>query len=550
MHGTKLANFRKYGCIYANIFVGFSFLLLTLITVKTLAPEVKSEAAIQTASQTIGPYTMSMSNDSVTTIDAVPTPSQQIYSSSNNLNVTNTCTAGATITMAMNSTSNSLIRPSEGPEDVAIKEIAATTTTGLDINSWGYALTDGSTYYAVPKKNATPATIYNASAAQNSALSVPLKFGVKLDYTMPSGSYSNDILFTMAPKTGCLSYLVNWNYGGGTAQSGATYPTSMNWGQTMNLSTLTPTRTYYSFTGWTNGSSNFTGSEVAANINPSNATSVTMTAKWQENKIAYKATGYGGTADGKGHTITVNVTTPGCTVKYGTTSGTYNLTTPPSYSTKGEYTIYYQITKSNYPTVTGNAKVIIKNPDIDTASTVTDKGNGSFDITNGSIKSTYGNGGYHTYIKVNGGSENQMNANTFTTGGVTISRSTSTRNEYGRVQTTYTVKNTNSSAVTVAVAVYTDIQVNSNDSAPIYVTNYGFYSSDGTYKFAYYVKNTEYINNVDTVYLGQYTDANNNKWTNRYVNVSGVDSGIAFSWANRSIPAGGSITLTWAADII
>ena len=279
---TKFNTSKARQDIYGYILVGFSFLVLTLITVKTFAPEIRSEAANQTASQTLGPYTMSMSNDSVTDISIVPTATQTIYTATNNLSVTNTCDAGATITMTTNSTtSNSLTRAAVN-SDLLTKEIAATTSTSLDNNSWGYALNNSSTYYAVPKKDETAATIYDASAAQTSALSVPITFGVKIDNNMPSGTYSNDILYTMTPKSGCNSYSVTWNYDGGTAKSGVTYPTSLSWGATVNLSNLEPTKSGYTFAGWTNGSADFTGSETAANLNSSNAKSITVTAKWTE----------------------------------------------------------------------------------------------------------------------------------------------------------------------------------------------------------------------------------------------------------------------------
>jgi len=278
---SKIAKLRSHQNIFGYILVGFSFLLLTLITVKTFAPEVKSEAANQTASQTVGPYTMSMSNDSVTNISIVPTASQQIYSASNNLSVINTCPAGASITMTTNSTSSNSLTRSATNSDTLTKDIVATTSTSLDNNSWGYALNNSSTYYAVPKKGTTSATIYNATAAQTSALTVPVKFGVKTDNNLPSGTYSNDVVYTMTPKSGCNSYSVTWNYDGGTAKSGATYPTSLSWGQTVNLSTLTPTKSGYTFAGWTNGTSTFTGSETAANLNSANAKSVTLTAQWE-----------------------------------------------------------------------------------------------------------------------------------------------------------------------------------------------------------------------------------------------------------------------------
>ena len=58
------------------------------------------------------------------------------------------------------------------------------------------------------------------------------------------------------------------------------------------------------------------------------------------------AEGYTGTYDGKAHGITV--TAPeGATIKYGTTEGTYDLTTSPTYTNAGTYTVYYSVSMAN-----------------------------------------------------------------------------------------------------------------------------------------------------------------------------------------------------------
>ena len=70
------------------------------------------------------------------------------------------------------------------------------------------------------------------------------------------------------------------------------------------------------------------------------------------------AEGFSGTYDGTAHGITV--TAPeGATVKYGTAEGTYDLTASPTYTDAGTYTVYYQVKKVGYTTVTGSATVVI-----------------------------------------------------------------------------------------------------------------------------------------------------------------------------------------------
>lgn len=74
------------------------------------------------------------------------------------------------------------------------------------------------------------------------------------------------------------------------------------------------------------------------------------------------ATGYDGIYDGQSHGITV--TAPeGAKVRYGETEGEYTLYTSPKYTNTGTYTVYYQVTKTNFTTVTGSATVTIAKAD-------------------------------------------------------------------------------------------------------------------------------------------------------------------------------------------
>ena len=71
------------------------------------------------------------------------------------------------------------------------------------------------------------------------------------------------------------------------------------------------------------------------------------------------ASAYNATYDGAAHGITVN--TPfGATVKYRiTASGDYNMTENPTFTNVGNYTVYYQVSKSGYTPVVGSQTVTI-----------------------------------------------------------------------------------------------------------------------------------------------------------------------------------------------
>lgn len=79
-----------------------------------------------------------------------------------------------------------------------------------------------------------------------------------------------------------------------------------------------------------------------------------------EETIDVSASGFSGTYDEKAHGISVTVNSPtGAVVKYGTTDGIYDLDDSPTYTDAGNYTVYYQVTKDKYTTVTGSAEVKI-----------------------------------------------------------------------------------------------------------------------------------------------------------------------------------------------
>ena len=89
-----------------------------------------------------------------------------------------------------------------------------------------------------------------------------------------------------------------------------------------------------------------------------------------EHAIVASASGFSGTYDGQPHGISVTVTSPtGAVVMYGKTDGTYNLTDSPTYTDAGDYTVYYQVTKDKYTTVTGSAEVKIAKADMTVSAT-------------------------------------------------------------------------------------------------------------------------------------------------------------------------------------
>ncbi|MBR1883608.1 MAG: Ig-like domain-containing protein [Clostridia bacterium] len=77
--------------------------------------------------------------------------------------------------------------------------------------------------------------------------------------------------------------------------------------------------------------------------------------------MEYTVTGFHDEYDGLAHGVTINVTKPvEATIKYGEEEGTYDLEESPSLTNAGSLTVYYEITNSNYETVTGSETIVIE----------------------------------------------------------------------------------------------------------------------------------------------------------------------------------------------
>ena len=272
-----------------KLFVLFSFLTLSFMIFQLFSPIVSSNAETENTAKVSTPAgTISLATEDNVTINITPTPTQKIYSKTTALKITNSCKKGATITLSTNKSHNNLERQGT---DTLTKTISSIANTGnLVDNSWGYTL-DNTNYSPVPTKDQAPATIYNtntATASTTTPENLNLTYAVKTDDTIPSGTYTNDLVYTVNVKPECLQYTLKFNLDQGTGKPGATYTDrQLSYGTKVNLSDFTPTRTDYEFMGWIATTNNPTTSAITYNdganvdINPTNADEITLTAKWK-----------------------------------------------------------------------------------------------------------------------------------------------------------------------------------------------------------------------------------------------------------------------------
>ena len=272
-----------------KLFVLFSFFTLSFMIFQLFSPIVSSNAETENTAEVSTPAgTISLATEDNVTINITPTPTQKIYSKTTALKITNSCKKGATITLSTNKSHNNLERQGT---DTLTKAIASITTTGnLTDDSWGYTL-DDTTYSKVPTKDQSPATIYNTTSDTTSTTTpenLNLTYAVKTDDTIPSGTYTNDLVYTVNVKPECLQYTLMFNLDNGTGKPGAVYTDrQLSYGTKINLADFTPTRTDYEFMGWIAITNNYATTPVTfagnsnIDVNPANETEVTLTAKWK-----------------------------------------------------------------------------------------------------------------------------------------------------------------------------------------------------------------------------------------------------------------------------
>ena len=278
-----------------KLFVLFSFLTLSFMIFQLFSPIVSSNAETENTAKVSTPAgTISLATEDNVTINITPTPTQKIYSKTTALKITNSCKKGATITLSTNKSHNNLERQGA---DSLVKTIASVSGGGtLTDNSWGYTL-DNTTYSPVPTKDQSPTTIYNTTSATASTTTpenLNLTYAVKTDDTIPSGTYTNDLVYTVNVKPECLQYTLKFNLDNGTGKPGAVYTDrQLSYGTKVNLSDFTPTRTDYEFMGWIATTNNPATSPVTfagnsnIDVNPVNDTEVTLKAKWRYVKGLY-----------------------------------------------------------------------------------------------------------------------------------------------------------------------------------------------------------------------------------------------------------------------
>lgn len=286
---------------YGNILASLSLTSLLLITINIIAPAVDIKAEAQDLSDASNPFIMSLSADESTQIDFVPTPTQKVYTGSSSIEYSNTCPHGLAVAMSASSEETGLVKT--GASQGTIPTIASGNT--LSNNTWGYSVDGGSTYNQIPALS-SPAVIADITSETAATQTLNLTYGVKVDNTILSGSYSNSILYTISAKPQCLVFDLKWDLNDGTG--GTSFEdTKISYGDAINLQNYIPTKNGYDFAGWKSSATNevFPADSEAVFVNPTNAGEVTLTAQWTPVTYLIAYTLNGGAVSGNPTSYTI-----------------------------------------------------------------------------------------------------------------------------------------------------------------------------------------------------------------------------------------------------
>ena len=150
------------------------------------------------------------------------------------------------------------------------------------------------------------------------------------------------------PSSG--TFVVNKNTSGGTLSVKSSNPNVATAVINGNTVTVTP--------GTTAGPAIITVTSAATTSYKAASANYNVTVKSGTLPIVAKA--YSGTYNGQAHSASVTSSVSGVVFKYGTTKGTYNLDSMPTYVNAGTHVVYYQATKAGYITSAGSVKTVIQ----------------------------------------------------------------------------------------------------------------------------------------------------------------------------------------------
>lgn len=170
----------------------------------------------------------------------------------------------------------------------------------------------------------------------------------------------------------------------------------------------------------------------------------------------------------------------------------------------------------------------------------------NFNIMNDAKVTTYPNDGFYTMFKVDSEEKTVLENGEITLNGCYLKTKLEYWQDKEYVRITYTVKNFVDKDKKIGISTYSDIQIDTNDKAPVsnMNKNRGFKMSDGKLAIEVFARNTYGVTDVDAYWYGNMRTIYNNVWSSgtesssTYYDLNNVDSAMSLSWKNRILKPG------------
>ena len=177
----------------------------------------QAEEAGSKVSLSVAPV-ISLSLQDTVAVDVTPTQDGTFSSNTAALSISTNNETGYSLYMATSNGKNTLTSQNPGTSDVISAVNGGdngVTSAKFTNNTWGYnlsqeAVSDTTVYKAVPTANGDTAIITTSSPTEVDTYN--LTFGTKVDTSLPSGTYSNDVVVSVVANPAIITSLTQLTY--------------------------------------------------------------------------------------------------------------------------------------------------------------------------------------------------------------------------------------------------------------------------------------------------------------------------------------------------
>lgn len=244
-----------------------------------------SNSIVNNVSATSASLSLSISDNTIS-LNMTPTTTAGEFSSSSDITVgvNTTNNAGYKLSITANNSTN-LVSGSNNLTTISSAITGDTFSSSSDYNNqWGYkpskyydtvndtfVTNTGDNAVYLPSPNTTTGDIIDqTSSANNINNEYTISIGARTNLSTPIGEYSNT--FTITAIANATPYTITYHENGGDQSSLPANVNDSSYAETVVLSSTTPTRTGYNFTGWCLGAASSSNITTSAGVDSCSST--------------------------------------------------------------------------------------------------------------------------------------------------------------------------------------------------------------------------------------------------------------------------------------